>query len=148
MGATERPYSMMEVFRSAMVDSKLNEVPFEGDYFTWSNRREGLHFTKEKLDRALGNLSWFSLFPDYYVSTLSAYCSNHCPILLTTGAGLTTGMRNQRPFRYEANWDSREECGDLIKKAWDNISHQRSQETSESLLRCKELLQQWSKSNF
>ncbi|KAF5481580.1 hypothetical protein F2P56_002220 [Juglans regia] len=140
----------MENFRCAIEDSDVNEIPFDGDYFTWSDRREGSQFVKEKLDKALGNLSWFNSFADCSITTLSAQSSDHCPILLNIAPHLAPDMKTQSSFQYEAKWDSRDDCASLIKQAWDTNPSQDSklQETTIGLIKCKEQLQQWSRNTF
>ncbi|XP_042972741.1 uncharacterized protein LOC122304536 [Carya illinoinensis] len=146
-GAADRPFRMMEDFRTAMEDCALREVPFQGDFFTWSNKREGDSFTKEKLDRALGNQAWFDCFPDCHISTLAAQCSDHAPILLLLSCENLTRASGSRPFRYEASWFLRDGCEEVIKRAWGNtlLQHSRIKESMQGLKRCSEELTQWSK---
>ncbi|XP_018843481.2 uncharacterized protein LOC109008014 [Juglans regia] len=106
----------MENFIEAIEVCGLYEVQFQGDSFTWSNRREWRCFTKEKLDRAFGNQSWFNLFTDSSVGSLAAQCSDHCPILLLVGNDEGERKKTQS-FRYEASWGKREECQELIVRA-------------------------------
>ncbi|KAJ0007624.1 hypothetical protein Pint_29766 [Pistacia integerrima] len=72
-GAADRPYRQMENFREALLDCDLSEIPFNGDFFTWNNGREGWYFTKEKLDKGYGNKAWFDLFSDSIVNSLTAW---------------------------------------------------------------------------
>lgn len=52
------------------------------------------------------------------------------------------------PFRYEASWGKREECQELITRAWDNTLHQLSkiQKATNGLRRGHLLM--WSKTTF
>ncbi|XP_035545024.1 uncharacterized protein LOC118348144 [Juglans regia] len=52
-GGARRPYKQMEEFRSNVDYFGLSDLGFEGNKYTWCNKREGPHFTKERLDRAL-----------------------------------------------------------------------------------------------
>ncbi|KAJ0017174.1 hypothetical protein Pint_11951 [Pistacia integerrima] len=72
-GAADRPYRQMQNFREALLDCDLSEIPFNGDFFTWNNGREGWYFTKEKLDKGFGNKAWFELFSDCIVNSLTAW---------------------------------------------------------------------------
>ncbi|KAJ0097106.1 hypothetical protein Patl1_28744 [Pistacia atlantica] len=69
-GDADRPCRQMENFREALIDCDLSEIPFNGDFFTWNNGREGWYFTKEKLDKGYGNKAWFDLFSDRIVNYL------------------------------------------------------------------------------
>ncbi|KAJ0091668.1 hypothetical protein Patl1_14180 [Pistacia atlantica] len=115
-GAADRPYRQMENFWEALIDCDLSEIPFNGDFFTWSNGREGWYFTKEKLDKGYGNKAWFDLFSDCIVNSLGVTSSDHKLILIQIKGELETGIRKHRPFRYEAVWDNRVECGELIQR--------------------------------
>ncbi|XP_042942689.1 uncharacterized protein LOC122276859 [Carya illinoinensis] len=147
--AADRPFRLMEAFRSAMEDCALREVPFQVDFFTWSNSREGNSFPKEKLDRALGNQCWFDGFLDGFVSTLVAQSSDHAPIFLSVNSDASFRGIGSRPFRYEANWFKRDGCEDVVKRAWGNtlLQHSTIRESTQGLQRCQEELFMWSKAN-
>lgn len=54
-GDANRPFSQMERFKEALYDCELTDLGYKGSKYTWSNKREGGEFTKERLDRVLGN---------------------------------------------------------------------------------------------
>jgi hypothetical protein len=58
---------------------------------------------EERLDRALGNTSWFNLFPNATVETLVAPASDHYPILLNCSPTPRPQVY-KRNFRYENAW--------------------------------------------
>ncbi|XP_031254340.1 uncharacterized protein LOC116112330 [Pistacia vera] len=149
-GAADRPYRQMQNFREALLDYDLSEIPFNGDFFTWNNGREGWYFTKEKLDKDFGNEAWFELFSDCIVNSLSVSSSDHKLIFIQIRGELETEIKKHRPFRYEAAWDNRAECGELIQREWlCNLNPNSSLPSAmEGLQRCKEKLSTWSKSTF
>ncbi|XP_040998148.1 probable disease resistance protein At4g27220 [Juglans microcarpa x Juglans regia] len=55
IGGASRPYKQIEDFRQAVECCGLNHIHSYGQMFTWSNNRNGSDFTKEKIDRALGD---------------------------------------------------------------------------------------------
>lgn len=59
------PYSNEKISRC--ID--LHEIPGYGPRFTWSNKRHGEDFTKEKLDRVLANARGMEFLPgsNYHV---------------------------------------------------------------------------------
>jgi hypothetical protein len=61
-GTVPRALWQMVDFQEALDYTQLQDLGFEGAKFTWLNKREGAHFIKERLDRALSNPSWL----DYY----------------------------------------------------------------------------------
>jgi hypothetical protein len=57
----------MDGFRSVLDDCLLADLGFQGAPFTWSNHKYDGMFTKERLDRALANQEWCSIFPAFKV---------------------------------------------------------------------------------
>lgn len=92
----------MENFREAIETCGTSDVHFQGDNFTWSNRRDERCFKKEKLDRAFGNQAWFSMFAGSSFVSLATQCLDHYSILLDVGID-KKGRKKTQPFRYEAS---------------------------------------------
>jgi hypothetical protein len=72
----------MNDFQKALEDGQLCNLGFEGNIYTWNNGREGVAFTKERLDRAIANTEWQSLYFATNVTVLVKQSSNHHPILV------------------------------------------------------------------
>lgn len=58
----------------------LQDVPFHGPRFTWSNVRERNYLILEHLDRAYVSLDWLEKFPNTSVRNLPLTVSDHTPI--------------------------------------------------------------------
>jgi hypothetical protein len=82
-GAAIRRASQMEGFRQALEDCELCDLGFIGSRFTWSNCRTDVSYTQERLDRAVANREWCTLFPVASVTILAACSSDHNPILVS-----------------------------------------------------------------
>lgn len=82
-GATNGPYGQIEAFRLALEECGLSNLGYKGDKYTWSNNKEGNGFTRERLDRAFGDLEWLSSYGKYSTSTLAINCSDHKPIFVS-----------------------------------------------------------------
>ncbi|XP_021826248.1 uncharacterized protein LOC110767113 [Prunus avium] len=95
----------------AMVD-----LGFYGPKYTWTNKR-----VFERLDRAICNLAWKSLFGEAHVKHLPRTKSDHNPIKLCLKSGFTTSPGN-RPFRFEAMWLKHEGFTDFITQNWQQLS--------------------------
>lgn len=57
-------------FKECLGYNNLVDIPFKGCYYTWNNKHKGEDRVYCKLDRALGNDSWFSVFKDAVVEFL------------------------------------------------------------------------------
>ncbi|XP_042944508.1 uncharacterized protein LOC122278379 [Carya illinoinensis] len=153
MGAASRPYSQMEAFRMSMDWCGLSDLGFEGSKFTWCNNREGDQFTKERLDRAMGNLMWSDLFCDCNISALAAQTSDHSPLLvIATKRGMRHSSfesRRKKIFRFEASWNVHEACNNIVKSTWSAQGSAQGPKMNlfmRKLKSCKESLKHWSSS--
>jgi hypothetical protein len=120
-GSNLRKESQMTGFREALEACRLGDLGFSGSPFTWSNRRSDGTFTKERLDRAVANQEWCSLFPSSAVDILAARTSDHCPVLVSFSAH-PRRSQNRGPtgsgFKLEASWLNDSESGEIIRSAW------------------------------
>ncbi|KAL7230598.1 hypothetical protein ACSBR2_008963 [Camellia fascicularis] len=55
-----------------------------GPRLTWTNNRQGLANSIERLDRAMSNHQWRALFPEGTVRTLPRTYSDHSPLVVYT----------------------------------------------------------------
>lgn len=72
-GAASKSFSQMERFREALEDCELSNLGYKGSKYTWSNKREGSGFTKEMIDRALGNSVWPLLYENTDINVCLCY---------------------------------------------------------------------------
>nr|DAD32504.1 TPA_asm: hypothetical protein HUJ06_011355 [Nelumbo nucifera] len=73
----------MASFRLALETCGLTNLGYWEPGFTWSNNRQGDQNVVGRLDRAVYNLIWNSLFPKAKVFHEAAMELNHCTIILT-----------------------------------------------------------------
>lgn len=118
VGGASRPYKQIEDFKQAIEFCGLNDIHSLGLYFTWSNNIFGREFTKEKLDRALGNKEWSDLFTHGSSTALAAIKSDHSPLVIDTYSVRQEIRRRRKCFRYEMAWELKEECQKVISDAW------------------------------
>jgi endonuclease/exonuclease/phosphatase (EEP) superfamily protein YafD len=72
----------MDRFRNVLTGCNLHDLGYKGARFTWTNCRQGGGFTKERLDRALANAEWRTLYQEVTVHILAARSSDHKPLLV------------------------------------------------------------------
>jgi hypothetical protein len=88
-----------------------------GTPWTFDNKQDGDRNVRVRLDRAVADPSWSSLFPNYQVHHLTSSTSDHCPIMVNldyTGAVI----RPAPVRRYECYWEREESLGDEVACAW------------------------------
>ncbi|CAI9752660.1 unnamed protein product [Fraxinus pennsylvanica] len=133
-----------------LIMGDFNEILSQDEKFTWSNKREGTDFTKERLDRACANGTFPALYGSCVVQVLQVCNSDHNPLSINCNQGHFQLIPNARLlFRYEAAWAEKQECKDIIASSW---SHLRGHNSSlgwfkEGLMRCRDRLQFWARSN-
>lgn len=92
----------------------VGDIRVIGPTFSWWNCQEE-NFIFRKLDRAMGNSSWFCSMPDSYVSFGPRGLSDHCPIILNTGLHLHKVKKPFQCFNYMIDlvWFT-----DAVHKVW------------------------------
>ncbi|KAI8012836.1 hypothetical protein LOK49_LG05G03328 [Camellia lanceoleosa] len=63
---------------------KLMDLGCSGPNLTWSNGRQGLANTLERLDRAVSNTEWRLAFSEGIVKNLPRTYSDHSPLIVYT----------------------------------------------------------------
>lgn len=81
-GGNAKSKICMNLFRDALRWCNLQDLGYEGFQYTWSNGRKNLDNVMERLDRALSNEEWKTLFSYYKVRHLPRIKSDHAPIVL------------------------------------------------------------------
>lgn len=70
------------------------DLPFSGSRFTWREKKGGSNNIFERLDRAIGSISWLAKFPQAKVQHHKFTSSDHCCISL---AFYNPGITNPLP---------------------------------------------------
>ena len=74
-------------------------------------------YTRVRLDRAVADPSWFSLFPMASVMHVTAACSDHTPIWLQFSKDLKT-KKGAKPFKYELMWETHPKLKTFVENGW------------------------------
>ncbi|KAF7838898.1 ribonuclease H [Senna tora] len=89
-----------------------------GVWHTWTNKRKKNKSVWARLDRALCNHQWLTLFPSTALFSLPMVASDHCPLFLKT-VGVRPYVR--RPFHFHNMWLSFGECMRVVSQSWSSI---------------------------
>ncbi|CAJ2637965.1 unnamed protein product [Trifolium pratense] len=122
-GIHPHPNWLCMVFRQAINDCNLIDIPLAGHPFTWIKSRGTPHVIEERLDRAMASTSWLHLFPDVRLFNLLASHSDHSPILLQCSPTIT--VRFNGSFRFENKWLKEPDLEETVIDGWganDNIA--------------------------
>ena len=97
------------------IDLQLQDIPFTGPRFTWSNNRDDENLIMERLDRGYATDAWMLEFPDTFLQNLPITHSDHAPIFLQTQ--VTTRFA-RRPYQIE-NWSlNYDEVNMMVYEIW------------------------------
>ncbi|XP_062093302.1 uncharacterized protein LOC133799300 [Humulus lupulus] len=105
----------MVPFQTCVADYGLEDVKYNGSYFTWNNKQEGKARVCAKLDWVLANTDWLENFPTAEVSYLAEGIFDHSPGLLSI---YPNSQDKHKPFRYFNYWSSLAEFTDIVRKGW------------------------------
>jgi exonuclease III len=145
-GSIIRRESQMMRFREALEDCHLGDLGYQGSFFTWSNKRSDDSYTKERLDRAVANTEWCSIFPKVMVSVLAARTSDHSPLIISFDEDGHERNSLMRSFKFEAWWSNEVECLSIINSVWNEEFRVNASisDIQESLSACQYALKSWS----
>ena len=74
--------NMVDNFREAVDDYGMEDLRFEGECFTQSNKCDEDLVLECLADRCFGNRKWLERFWEVKVLHLDFWCSNHMPLLI------------------------------------------------------------------
>lgn len=103
-----------QFFADFVQDIGLVDLGYNGNPFTWCNKRHGMAKIKERLDRGLSNHEWLLLFPDALVHHLPTAAADHNPIKITTDGNGSP----PKPFKFESFWTRDNSSHSIIASAW------------------------------
>ncbi|KAL0402196.1 UNVERIFIED_CONTAM: hypothetical protein Slati_4249500 [Sesamum latifolium] len=122
-GKLDTPQWQLRDFREALTDSRLIDIGFTGDPFTWVNNREYPNTVRKRLDRVCGNSQWITSWPNTQVSHLERIYSDHAPLLVKRAIEKTKWhTRSSRFIRFEAQWIESTKCEEVLSKLWHGSS--------------------------
>ncbi|CAL9233341.1 unnamed protein product, partial [Arabidopsis halleri] len=108
------PIGGMSEFHSCLSDNDFTDLASKGVFFTWSNGQPDDPVLR-KLDRAVVNEDWCSLFPDSVAIFDPPGDSDHSPCLVNTDASVE---RSKKSFKYFSFLSTHSKFKDFMSEAW------------------------------
>ncbi|XP_059310476.1 uncharacterized protein LOC132061833 [Lycium ferocissimum] len=111
------PVTSSEVkdFNKCVQQPILTELPWMGEYYTWSNKQRGDARVWSRLDRALGNEEWMLHYRYLVTEYKLPHISDHSPMLLP----LKTEVRNIKvPFKFLNVWAEHPSFLQIVENKW------------------------------
>ena len=100
-GGRLRHYGQIDQFQEVLDGCNLIDLSYLGNKFTWSRSYPNGGMVWERLDRAVGSVDWYDLYPATCVQTLTCLSSNHSPICIRLEGSV---VKSSRPWRFEQIW--------------------------------------------
>ncbi|XP_026383937.1 uncharacterized protein LOC113279456 [Papaver somniferum] len=114
-GGNQVSQSELEANNMLLNINNLSSMPYIGNPFTLTNRRDGNEFILERLYIAVLSYDWTNIYINVALYHLTVVGSDHFPIML-----LTSKMENstKKPFRVNKAWFRDLSCTEIIKSEW------------------------------
>lgn len=130
-----------EEFQDWKYSLLLQDMPFFGPRYTWSNAKEGDDLILERLDRAYATQDWLDEFPNVMVRNLPITISDHAPIILQMD---TPNLNSRRLYQIETWCLNNPTVGIMIREVWATyIPGSPRYVLSRRLFMARERLKQW-----
>ncbi|XP_028098516.1 uncharacterized protein LOC114298184 [Camellia sinensis] len=130
-------------FLDRINNCNLIDLGSSGPRMTWMNNRHGLANIIERLDRAMCNSDWRTMFPEAIVRVLPRTYSDHSPLIVYT-QGMHSHTPLHRPFRFQVAWMTHPGLIKVITSSWNDMKNNLIDSTDEFTRRVKE----WNKKVF
>ncbi|XP_010451888.1 PREDICTED: uncharacterized protein LOC104734080 [Camelina sativa] len=143
-GGAIRPVSSFVPFNSMIRECGMLEFPCYGDFLSWRGNRCNNQVVRCRLDRALGNEDWHSLFPCSRVDYLEMIGSDHRPIIASCEL---FGGRRFRQFRFDKRWMGKEGFSGAVEMGWNRTRNFRIPGFVDKIRNCRNSISWWRKQN-
>ncbi|KAJ8753681.1 hypothetical protein K2173_026357 [Erythroxylum novogranatense] len=108
----------------AISDAGLVDLDTSGPFFTWEGTNPNGDRVQEKLDRAMANSDFASLFPNANAIVLVTPVSDHYAIFSDL-CPLANDSSAQRFFRFDNSWLGEEGLEAVVREGWRDFMQKR-----------------------
>ncbi|CAM8920109.1 unnamed protein product [Rhodiola kirilowii] len=144
-GVRQREESRLRAFRDVLEECGLFDLGWNGNPYTFSNKRTGDREARVRLDRFVANGCWRRMFPLFSVRHSWANASDHCPIVLD----LRGEKRKYRQdiFRFEIMWMRHDRYAEKFGEIWQEALKE-GRAVSSMLESCGRQFKRWNDEEF
>lgn len=149
-GAALRKEGQMEQIRDELEYCQLSDLGYRGPKYSWKNGRDIENFTNGRLDRAVANQSWCSVFSLAVVNVLVGRSSDHKPILVQASKVNEARVAYKKLFKIESSCMVDDDYHQIVSQAFEEggLEGSRMQQVKQKLENCQNNLTRWSSSKF
>ncbi|XP_077232003.1 uncharacterized protein LOC143865668 [Tasmannia lanceolata] len=115
LGGADPNREDMKEFNDCIDHCSLLDLKTIGPLLTWSNKSKNDNLKLRKLDRALVNDEWLSLFPQSFAANKNPGISNHSPIIIHLHP---ESSRDHPPFRFFFVWLEDLSLYEVVERMW------------------------------
>lgn len=142
-GGRRRQENSFLPFRTMLENCGMLAFPYKGNSFSWvGKRRSGK--VKCKLDRAVANEEWHSLFPATNVEFLKLWGSDHRPVLARIQS---VYRRSKKSFRFDKRYLGKPGFKEAIVSGWGPFSEAHDMDFHHKVASCRRNIISWKKNN-
>ena len=123
-------------FNDMIRNSSLLEFPARGNKMSWQGRRgkeKGAFTVRCRLDPALANEEWHTLFPCSYTEYLGMVASDHRPVVAFLEDKVS---RRKGQFRFDKRWVGQESLMEYISVGWFNYGVEKEDDIAAKISNC------------
>ncbi|XP_060212045.1 uncharacterized protein LOC132639621 [Lycium barbarum] len=102
-------------FTDCIQDVGITELPWKGNYYTWTNNQQGIDRIYSRIDRAFGNDDWMHQWGRITTEYDVPNVSDHCPMILNVKAHQ---LNVKSPFRFFNVWADHRDFSGIVEKVW------------------------------
>jgi len=140
-GRTDRAPWLINGFRVAVQGAGLIDIFMEGYNFTWFKSLGTSRAVEEKLDRALANDKWLTMFPNASLECLTATSLDHYPLKLSCISNRQRSFKGSQ-FWFENSWLIEPEFKPFVQNCWNSYA---TETITSRLNHCVEEMTNWDK---
>ena len=146
-GGSLRSAASFVPFNNMIRNTGLLEFPAKGNKLSWRGRRgkgKGAVTVRCRLDRALANEEWHTLFPCSHTEYLNMVASDHRPLVAYLEDKI---VRRRGQFRFDKRWVGKEGLMESITMDWAEHNEDRRNGLVEKISNCRQAISKWRKNN-